>query len=240
MPETQPRRRALIGLVLIVLAFGILGNSHGITEPSGLDRSIHDWVVRNRRDWPRLTVLFRYATRFGDPDVATPATLGVAIGIILLSRRGVAGLNLSEALVWLATIVSGRFVGNVLKWVYQRARPPVAGRLVPETNSSFPSIHSTFATIFFTMLAILIVRSIPAARVGLRLLAAGVCAMLALVVGASRVWLGVHYPTDIVGGWLLGIGWVLTVWLVRSGSGRWETGHRAGMIPQQPGDRSPT
>jgi undecaprenyl-diphosphatase len=127
----------------------------------------------------------------------------------------------AEPFVWLVAILGGRLLSLLFKELFKRERPPVLHRLVPETTYSFPSGHSVFAAVFFSMLAYVVVRSIRPDRVALRLTASLGCVVLAVAVAASRVWLGVHYPTDVMGGLLLGVGWVFSVWLARAGWHSW-------------------
>ncbi|MHC5544197.1 phosphatase PAP2 family protein, partial [Singulisphaera rosea] len=203
-PPRDPRRLQAdfwrAGIVLIVLgalifAYGQAGKPTWVSRAGVLDRKVHDWVVSTRGNWPGLTSFFHAATRFGNPDIATVATLAMTAGLYVLWRRGVAGVRRSDAFFWLAVIVGGRFVCSALKELIRRERPPLGNRLIAETAFSFPSGHSVFASAFFTMLAILLLRIIPEARHRLRWLAAIACLPAAILVALSRVWLGVHYPT---------------------------------------------
>lgn len=213
---------SLLALVVLGLVLLALGHSKRVDEPNDLDVSAHDWVVAHRRAWPLVTTVFRAATRFGNPDEATLATALVAFGLYALGKKGVGRVRRSEALVWLGAILGGRFLSIGLKLVFRRERPPALDRLVFEDTYSFPSGHSVFAAVFFTMLAVELTRSLPRRWPWARAAAIAACVALALTVGASRVWLGVHYPTDVLGGLLLGAGWVLVVALVR----RWTVARR--------------
>ncbi len=213
---------SLLVLGLLGFAFGQLGQSDQIDDPTDFDNFIHAWVVARRTNWPILTALFHWATRFGNPDVATMATALITFGLYAMHRRGVAGIRKSEAFVWLGVILSGRLLSSWLKLVYQRERPPVLHRLVLESTYSFPSGHSVFAAVFFTMLAALLARFVPGSRPWVRVGVVALCLFFAVLIGVSRVWLGVHYPTDVFGGLILGAGWVLVVWVVRFGWRHWQ------------------
>ena len=192
-----------------------------LEEPNNIDRTVHAWVVRNRDDWQALTPLFRLVTRFGDSEVAVPATVGVAIVLLALPRRGFHGVGKSEGLVWLGALLGSWPLNRQLKTIFRRERPPLLHRLVDESSYSFPSGHSVFATVFFATLALVLVDLIPRSRPWLRALAVLLCLIAAVLVAASRVWLGVHYPTDVIGGFLLGVGWVGSVWLIRVAWRHW-------------------
>ncbi len=204
---------AILGLLLLGYLFGEMSRAARLEEPNSIDRTIHAWIVHNRDDWKMLTPPFRLATRFGNAEVAIPATLGVAVALLALPRRGFHGVRKSEGFVWLGVLAGSWLLNRQLKTFFRRARPPLLYRLVTESSYSFPSGHSVFASVFFATLALILVELIP--RPWLRALAVLLCLTAAVLIGASRVWLGVHYPTDVIGGSLLGVGWVGSVWLIR-------------------------
>lgn len=205
----------LVLLVLLGLGFGLMIRAALLEEPHRFDRSILEWVIRHRGEWAWLTHFFVGITRFGNAEVAVPATIVVAFLLRMLHRRGLKGLREREAVIWLAVLLGGWLLSRWLKGIFRRERPPALNHLVVETSFSFPSTHSVFSAIFFTSLALLLVDLIPPTRPILRRLSAGSCLVLALAVGMSRVWLGVHYPTDVIGGFFLGVGLVLLVGFVR-------------------------
>jgi undecaprenyl-diphosphatase len=222
-PPIWPYVVAFLALIAIGLVFGELAEAARQQVPDAFDLRVTTWVSLHHQDWPFLERLFRWITWLGDTRVATTATALVALVLVVLGRQRKARLRTREALFWLSVALSGRFLCSVLKLRFARARPPLNMHrvVIVDQSYSFPSGHSTFAAVFFTMLAILIARALPRSLKWLRYAAIACCASMALLVGASRVWLGVHYPTDVAGGLLLGLGWVIIAYMIRFGWARW-------------------
>jgi len=203
-----------------------MAQAAGRAEPEGIDSELIGWVTHHHGEWPALDRLFPALTLLGNFEVAAASTVSVAVVIVLLGHRRRAHLRKREAFFWLGVIISAHGMCLFLKEWFERARPPAGiRRVVIEESFSFPSGHSVYAAAFFSLLAILIARAIPPSRVALRWTAVALCAALAALVGASRVWLIVHYPTDVAGGLLLGVGWVTSAYVIRFGWVHWR-GHR--------------
>lgn len=163
------------------------------------------WLVR----WDLATAarLHALATPVGTrlaaivSDAGSPATMFAiaAVGTMRAWRR-----SRLDALTWIAAIVGGAIVDQVLKHAVHRARPIGSARHLQIDSFSFPSGHAMLATVGLGMVAF-------AAR-GLRgrraVLAQVAAALAALAVGASRIYLGVHFPSDVLGGFLAGGGWL--------------------------------
>jgi undecaprenyl-diphosphatase len=100
----------------------------------------------------------------------------------------------------------------------ERARPPIADWAAPAGGNSFPSGHTTAATIGAGLLAWAVCRHLPnpAGRAAVW----GLAVLYAATVGWSRVWLGVHWPLDVAGGWLFGTGWLAAAGTVIAAAGR--------------------
>jgi undecaprenyl-diphosphatase len=149
-----------------------------------------------------LTTMAKSLTRIGSLAVLGPAVALAALWLV--SRHRV------RDAVWLAVVATGA-VGlvNLVKVVVDRARP-AGGGLVQVASASFPSQHAAQAAAILPALALFLVtgrRSRVLALAGALSLAAGV--------GLSRVYLGVHYPTDVLAGWALGGAWLAAVMAVR-------------------------
>ncbi len=114
-------------------------------------------------------------------------------------------------LVVVAT-AGGGLLNEVLKWWFARKRPEIVPHLVSVGSASFPSGHSMLALVTYLTLGALLARF--ASRRRSRTYCIVVSLLLALLVGLSRVYLGVHYPTDVLAGWSAGLAWALPCWLV--------------------------
>jgi undecaprenyl-diphosphatase len=152
-----------------------------------------------------LTAVMQSVSAIGAGEVEIPIALLLSLRLSLIRRR-------PEAAGYAAATLSGWAVYGVAKWIFQRPRPHVIPRIPGAGGGwySFPSGHATMAPLVFGLG--LLIWSAPwprQTRVWLLLLAA-VCSLL---IGFSRVYLGVHWPTDVVGGLLLGTGWAaMWVW----------------------------
>ena len=190
----------LLAALLVLVLFRVLAVSvaQGITDE--IDHEIRRSV--NHLSSPALTTAMRRLTDLGSPLVLTPLTLAAAFGFLRVRRR-------RAAVLIVVTMLGVVLLDSGLKLVFQRARPvPFFGLPVP-SSYSFPSGHALAAfCFFFTLAALLAVRTrSPVLRVLVALLAAAVVA----TVGLSRVYLGVHYPTDVIAGYAAGFIWVVSV-----------------------------
>ena len=144
-------------------------------------------------------------TALGGPTVLGMTVLAV-VGFLVLH-----GMYRNAAFVFLAS-VGGWMLNDLLKELFARPRPQVVPHLRQVMSLSFPSGHAlTSAAVFLTLGALLM----RVAQTGLVKFYCMAIAMLAtLLVGTTRVYLGVHYPTDVLAGWLIGISWALFCWLL--------------------------
>ncbi|MES1986405.1 MAG: phosphatase PAP2 family protein [Pseudomonadota bacterium] len=122
-----------------------------------------------------------------------------AVGYLLIVGRR------SNAAFVAASIAGGAILSGLIKASFVRPRPELVPHLVDVTSSSFPSGHSMNSAIVFLTLAVLIARSEQDRRVQGYLTAVGI--VLTLLVGSTRVYLGVHWPSDVLAGWAVGAMW---------------------------------
>jgi undecaprenyl-diphosphatase len=160
-----------------------------------LDRSIYESLYAGQR--PGLLEAARFFTFLGEPTVLVIA--GFALAGWLWWRR-----DIRVAVAVLLVILLGRGLAEVQKYSIGRPRPGLETHLVLVKTSSFPSGHATSSMIFYLTLAL-------ALTIGTRWqrIAAVAAVALSLLIGVSRVMLGVHWPSDVIGGWAFGLLWVL-------------------------------
>ena len=129
-----------------------------------------------------------------------------------------------RALVFAGTVIAANISSEVLKQVYDRPRPALVPHGSYVYSASFPSGHSTLAAATFLTLATVIASLEP--HRSTKALTYVVAIALTVMVGFSRVYLGVHWPSDVLGGWSLGAAWALLAWIVLNGVTRTEPARR--------------
>jgi len=147
----------------------------------------------------------RDLTSLGSPSVLALFVLAVAGSLAVRRQHHALGLLL------VATI-GGVLLNNFLKQVFARPRPPLAFHLTEVQSMSFPSGHAMESAIIYLTMAALLARLVQARL--LRLYFIALAFFLTFVVGVSRVYLGVHYPSDVLAGWAAGLAWALLCWTV--------------------------
>jgi undecaprenyl-diphosphatase len=203
---------AVLVVVLGVLGFIRLADAVKGQHTQGFDERIL-LALRNPADpsqlagpWPaREFEIARDITALGGRTVLTLVTLSVA-GFLLISRRRHA--------MWLLllAVVGGTLASALLKDVFDRPRPTVVPHLMVEHSPSFPSGHSMLSAVVYLTLGSLLDRFLPQRRLKLYVLTLAL--LLTCLIGLSRLALGVHYPTDVLGGWTAGLVWAVVCWML--------------------------
>jgi undecaprenyl-diphosphatase len=162
----------------------------------------------------------RDITAMGSAVVLIMMTL-LVLGYLLMSGR-----QRVAALIAVAT-AGGQALNLALKNAFERQRPDAALHLVEVTSTSFPSGHSMASSIFYLTIGALLARTANRRREKAYFVASAV--MITVLIGFSRVYLGVHYPTDVLAGWSAGTAWAMVCWFVvdwlaRRGELRKDTG----------------
>lgn len=194
------RPRGLIVLAAVAASL-FLGLAAAVEQDgvAGFDEALR--AAMHRRASPLLTFLAERVTWLGSLGVL--ALFGaIAVTVLVRAHRR------EDAVLLTVTMAGALALENGLKYWFHRARP--AAFFGPEpTTYSFPSGHALFSLCFYGVLAIVVARAGPsaAAKAALRI-ATG---LLLLSIGATRIYLGVHYPSDVLAGYLVAIAWIAVV-----------------------------
>lgn len=212
-PERAPRAAAssaafsiapfLLAFVSVLgpmLLFGALAEDVWEKDAFRWDSPTLQWL--HAHSSPALDALMLRASLVGGISVALPLAVLFGLGLWLARRR-------REALFGAVGVGGACVIDLIAKAVFQRARPDLWLSIAPEHDYGFPSGHSMLSSAMVFVLLLLLWRS--RARRALQVLAtlAGVAFML--LVGASRLYLGVHYPSDVLAGWAASLAWVSCV-----------------------------
>lgn len=142
---------------------------------------------------------FAGVTRLGDPSTLVALALAVAAVLVVRSRRRL-------AFAWILALAGSALLNGSLKRIFERVRPVHEPGFVSAPGWSFPSGHSSGAVVAYGLLAYLLVRALPARW---HLPVVLMSAALALTVGSSRVFVQVHFVSDVVAGFLSGSAWLV-------------------------------
>jgi undecaprenyl-diphosphatase len=194
-------------VILATLALAFLKLASEVTEGEtlGFDRAIMlalrqstDTAIPAGPAWLKATMLD--ITAIGGTSVLTLLTIAVAGFLLVLRKAATAGFVL-------AAILGGAIFSFALKAMFARPRPDLVAHLVAVDTSSFPSGHAMNSAIVYLTLGILLARTQKGHAVRIYLISVAIA--LTLAVGFSRVYLGVHWPSDVIAGWCVGGAWAL-------------------------------
>lgn len=188
-------------LLLAVLVFGYIAQDvMAAGRITHLDGQLVSWFHQHAT--PLLTQFLRGVTHLH----STPGTIALCLLLALYWRRVQAG----DWLLTLALAVPpGMLLNVLLKNIFQRPRPSLEEPLLMVNTYSFPSGHAVAATLFYGVLAAYLISRTSAWRWRVLIAALAVC--LTALVGLSRIYLGVHYPSDVLAGMAEGCGWLALV-----------------------------
>jgi undecaprenyl-diphosphatase len=148
--------------------------------------------------------MMRDFSALGSTGVLITVTLAVTGFLVISGRRRM-------ALVMAASITSGMLISQTLKWGFARSRPDLVPALTRVYTHSFPSGHAMMSAVVYLTIGVLFART--TIRTALKAYLLSIATLLTLIVGVSRVYLGVHWPTDVLAGWAGGAAWALLCWL---------------------------
>jgi undecaprenyl-diphosphatase len=194
------------GALLLLYLFAELTEDLLANEFKTIDNNFELWVHSFAN--PGLDLFFNFFTTIGGVPGITILT--AASFVFLLWKR-----HFYSAIILLLAVGGGLLINLVLKELFKRPRPALwENTIAPPSSFSFPSGHATMSFCFFTIMIWIIFHLLKSR--GLQIGLAVVMVFTILMVGLSRIYLGVHYPTDVVGGYLSAGFWIL---LLVSGDG---------------------
>jgi undecaprenyl-diphosphatase len=205
--------------VVLVIALGIVVTLYGFIEVaeemrSGDMRHFDESLLRALRNKDDLRAPIGPAWL---PEMMTEVTAlgGTAVILVVLlfavGYLALEGRNGAAALIIVAS-AGGGLLSLALKEVFARERPSIVPHLTTVESSSFPSGHSMATAVIYLTLGALLARF--AIRRRSRIYVVALALTVTLLVGITRVYLGVHYPSDVLAGWAAGLAWALVCWLI--------------------------
>ena len=215
IPGAKQELETLLAVLLfagLTLIFGLIANEITEGETHAFDNAVI-LAMRNPANHAdpigpqSLEIAARDVTSLGGQTILTMVT-AATVGFLLLSgaRRA--------ALLVIVAVTGGMGLVEVLKQTFGRVRPDFVAQSVYELSRSFPSGHSTLSAVTYLTLGALLAR-VQTRRV-LKMYILGLAVVVTMLVGLSRVYLGVHWPTDVLAGWCLGASWATVCWFVEA------------------------
>ena len=213
---------ALLVAALSAMAFLSIADEVAEGETRAIDLAILDALRQPGRprdligpDWLHVAAV----------DITSLGSLAVLSLLILLAFSLLACLKRwGEGLLLLVGAGGGLAISQGLKMLFGRERPDLDYRAVEAVNASFPSGHAMLSAVVFLTLGALAARFADRRR--LKVLALGAAVFLSLVVGFTRVYLGVHWASDVLAGWCVGAAWAMACWLAAFALTRWRRARR--------------
>ncbi|MCS6927187.1 MAG: phosphatase PAP2 family protein [Candidatus Binatia bacterium] len=209
-----PREGSVLAAMLLVVAsvWGFIAIADEVLE--GETREFDQWVMRQLRQAEDPSV------PLGPPwliEAAREITALGGVAVLCLIVAAVAGYLLQQrayGAMWLVltAAVGGTGLSFALKHLFGRERPDMILHLVMVHSSSFPSGHAMLSAVVYLTLGALLAQVARQRTSQIYFLA--VALVLTFLIGLSRIYLGVHYPTDVLAGWAVGLAWALLCWLV--------------------------
>jgi undecaprenyl-diphosphatase len=201
-------------LVSLLVAGGIWGFIELADDVfEGDIQHIDEWIMLSLRNPENLSdplgpvwfeTTMRDITAFGSVVFLTLLSLAVVGFLLLKKKKGM-------ALFTMAAVSGGLLLSTILKYSFNRPRPDLVPHGTYVMTSSFPSGHSMLSAVVFLTLGGLIARYTKQKQLKVYVLTLSILATL--LVGCSRVYLGVHWPTDVLAGWTAGASWALLCWV---------------------------
>jgi membrane-associated phospholipid phosphatase len=218
MPDPQSKQHNVVSslrqqgiwLIVYLVILGIVAwlcTEVWEKEAFGFDRSLLIWIHQFAN--PQIDRIMLFITSLGDPPTVITIFL-MTIAWLGMKRRFADGMRFAIA------CIGGILINQVMKLFFAKPRPELWTRLISEHSFSFPSGHAVGAVVVYGFIAYLFTSEFPQYRRSIYTVAT----ILIAAIGISRLYLGVHYPTDIIAGYGIGLLWVTTCLKVRLNSHR--------------------
>ena len=203
---------SLLTIAVLLFAFGFIAQEVAEGKLLTLDR--HIILALRNPDNPSVPIgpaWLQEAAR----DITSLGSI-IVLGIITFAVAGYLFLAGKPAVAWLMLIAvfGGITLNNLLKFAFARPRPDFVAHAARVFTTSFPSGHATLSAITYLTIGALLARTYPSFIMGLYFMS--LAAFLTVLIGVSRIYLGVHYPTDVLGGWCIGVAWAMACWVLMS------------------------
>ncbi|MER8408940.1 phosphatase PAP2 family protein [Mesorhizobium sp. M1307] len=154
----------------------------------------------------------RDITSLGSASVLGLITAAMIVYLLLIRRPG-------AALLMFVAVAGGQLLSIVLKFDIDRPRPDLVSHLADVASLSFPSGHAMLSAVTYLTLGSMAARFLPGRTTKIYVL--GLAVLTTVVVGISRIYLGVHWPSDVLAGWCAGFAWAMLCWLAARFLQRW-------------------
>lgn len=201
---------SLLAIAVLLFVFGFIALEAVAHKPSGFDYRVIRALQQSAKQPvpigpPWLQEAARDVTSLGSIIVLLTMTFAVT-GYLFLTHK--------PAVAWfmLIAVLGGLGLNHVLKFMFARRRPDFVAHSVRVFTTSFPSGHATLSAITYLTIAALLARAYPSSLVHVYFMS--LAAILTVLIGLSRIYLGVHFPTDVLGGWCIGAAWAMGSWVL--------------------------
>jgi undecaprenyl-diphosphatase len=202
--------RSVLVIAVLLITFSLIAEEVMEGEPLAFDRTV---LLAFRQPSnpsvpigpPSLQEAARDVTALGS-TIVLGIVLFAVVGYMFIARKR------AEAWLMLGAVLGGVALNNILKFSFARPRPDLVAPAARVFTPSFPSGHATMSAITYLTLGALLAHT-HASR-PMRIYFMSLAALLTVLVGLSRVYLGVHYPTDVLAGWCIGTAWAMACWVL--------------------------
>ena len=206
-----------VGPLLSLLALAVCGWAFLALADYVTEGETHEWdqaIMLALRDpgntadplgpgW--LEEAARDVTALGGTAILLMVTLASIVYLLMAGKR-------AAAVLVFVTVDGGLLLSNLLKAFFDRPRPDLVAHAVRVYTASFPSGHAMLSAVVYLTLGALLASIVERQRI--KVFFMGLAIVLTILIGSSRVYLGVHWPSDVLAGWCVGAAWAALCWFI--------------------------